>query len=881
MKRFLLSIIFIFSLVTVVDAAHIKGGFFTYKYLGPGTSDPINNIRYEVTLTVYMICSAQSNPGQLNNPINFSIFNGVTGQFLQNVSVPITNQYELRKNYDEPCLLNEPLGCYYYIVVYRLNSIELPRTSTGYLFSYQRCCRIGGIQNVSNSGAVGNTFVANIPGTGVFPGAETNNSPVFPVNDTAVVCRNSYFETSFQATDSDGDSLTYSFCDAYDGASQANPAPAQAANPPYSNIPYASPFTGSQPLGAGVSINPNTGVISGNAPDSPGTYVVCVCINEYKNGILIGTTRKELHIEISDCNPIDAQLNPSLITCDGFNVSFQNLGSNPPGAEFLWDFGDPASGINNTSTSSSPTHVFTDTGLYSVKLKISMSGGLCADSAIMIRGVYPGFFPGFIVTGNCFNNPFNFTDTTNTRYGVVNSWRWNFGDQATLADTSRIRNPQWTYPNAGPRTVTLIVTNSKGCVDTADVNINVLDKPPLSVAFRDTLICRTDRVQLNASGPDGVSYSWTPGAGIISGGNTGSPTVSPTTTTWYYIDINDNGCFNRDSVQVRVVAAVNLQARSDTTICQGDQVQLSAVSDGLSYSWSPTTGLSDPNIINPIATVNTTTTYTLIASVGTCRAQDQVTITTVPYPVAVAGPDLVACYNSTVQLNAQHDGSSFTWTPPNYLNNPNSLNPFATPPRTTTYVFSSFDNRGCPKPGRDTVVVTVLPRVRAFAGRDTSVVIGQPLQFNGSGGVTYTWSPSTGLSNPNIPNPIGTYTSANDTIRYKLTVADQAGCVDSAFMTVRIFQVKPTIFVPTAFTPNNDGLNDVVRPICVGIQKINYFSIYNRWGQLVFTTTEDRAGWDGRIKGRYQDSNVFVWMVSAVDYQGNKIFLKGTVTLIR
>jgi hypothetical protein len=76
-------------------------------------------------------------------------------------------------------------------------------------------------------------------------------------------------------------------------------------------------------------------------------------------------------------------------------------------------------------------------------------------------------------------------------------------------------------------------------------------------------------------------------------------------------------------------------------------------------------------------------------------------------------------------------------------------------------------------------------------------------------------------------------------------------------------------------------LNDVVRPICVGIKEIKFFSVYNRWGQLVFTTTIDRAGWDGRIDGRLQNSGVFVWMVSAVDYQGNKIFLKGTVALIR
>jgi gliding motility-associated-like protein len=108
-----------------------------------------------------------------------------------------------------------------------------------------------------------------------------------------------------------------------------------------------------------------------------------------------------------------------------------------------------------------------------------------------------------------------------------------------------------------------------------------------------------------------------------------------------------------------------------------------------------------------------------------------------------------------------------------------------------------------------------------------------------------------------------------------------AGCADSAYVIVRVYKVKPTIFVPTAFTPNGDGLNDTVYPVSVGIKKINYFSIYNRWGELVFTTTQDRHGWDGRIAGKLQSSAVFVWMVSAIDYLGAPIFLKGTVTLIR
>ena len=874
MKRFLLAITTFLLLSAPSQAAHIKGGFFTYEYLGPGSGI---NLRYKITLTIYMICNPTS--GQLSNPINFSIFNARTGAFIQDASVPITNQYNLSKVYDEPCITGNETGCYYTIVVHELSSIELPSSPDGYIVSYQRCCRIAGINNISSSGTVGNTFTTTIPGTTGGFGFETNSSPVFLVNDTAVVCRNSYFQYSFQASDINGDSLAYEFCDGFEGASQGSPSPVTAAPPPYFAVPYQSPYSGALPMGPGVTINSLTGIISGISPDVLGEFVVCVCVKEYRNGILIGTSRKELHIRVNDCSPLQAVLDPEFTTCDGFTINFSNLATtNPTGTEFLWTFGEPISGSADTSLLPTPSHTYIDTGIYTVKLRVTLPGGLCADSTTMRVRVFPGFFPGFVHTGSCFTNPYQFTDTTNTRYGVVNSWSWNFGDLATLADTSRNQNPQWTYPGPGTRDVRLIVTNSKGCVDTAIVSVDVLDKPLITLAFNDTLICRNDAIQLNASGT-GI-FNWTPLVNIV-GANTATPTVTPVVTTWYYVTINDNGCINRDSVQVRVVNSVTLRAINDTTICQGDAIQLNAISDGLAFSWTPVVNLNNPNIINPTAITNSTTTYTVLATIGSCTATDQVVVTTVPYPVADAGAPQTICNNASAQLNGSHDGVTFNWSPVLYLDNPSILNPISSPPRTTTYVLTAFDTLGCPKPGRDTVIITLLPRVRAFAGRDTTVVVGQPLQFNGTGGLNYLWSPATGLSSTTIFNPIGVYNASIDTVRYKLIVTDIAGCADSAFVTVRVFKTNPYIFVPTAFTPNNDGRNDVIRPIAVGIQKINYFSVYNRWGQLVFTTTENRKGWDGRIGGRLQNSGVFVWMVSAVDYLGAPIFLKGTVALIR
>jgi gliding motility-associated-like protein len=124
------------------------------------------------------------------------------------------------------------------------------------------------------------------------------------------------------------------------------------------------------------------------------------------------------------------------------------------------------------------------------------------------------------------------------------------------------------------------------------------------------------------------------------------------------------------------------------------------------------------------------------------------------------------------------------------------------------------------------------------------------------------------------------YTGNFESIRYKV-VARIGFCEDSAYVNVRIFKTPPQIFVPTGFTPNNDSKNDVVRPIAVGMAKMEYFRIFNRWGEMVFSTTVPGEGWDGKIKGKEQSSGVYVWMVKGQDYLGKAFFAKGTVTLIR
>lgn len=869
--RKLFFVLFLSLNALVAFSKHITGGEMYYTLTGQSG----NNYTYHVVLRLYRDCNAPPDAAPLDDAAPISIFDNATRTSVWS-SVVNRNRIEtLSLGSPSPCINNPPTVCYQ--IGYYEFDVTLPGTPQGYTITYQRCCRIAGINNLVSSDAVGATYVAQIPGTAVLPTAPANNSAHFIGADTVVVCAYNSFCYNFGATDLDNDSLVYRFCTAYTGGSPNVPAP----NPPvppnstgaYAAVPYYSPFNENAPLGKDVRLDPATGMMCGIAPD-PGIYVVTVCVDEYRNGKLIATQRKDLQIKIGNCSSTKPALDPAYITCNGYDLTFFNQNNNPLINTYLWSFGD-----SDTSTSASPLHTYADTGTYAIKLVVN-KGQPCSDSSTALAKVYPGFFPGFTWNLGCVNKPTQFIDTSRTAYGFINSWSWNFGDASTNADTSRLQNPSYSYPKTGTNTITFIVTSNKGCIDTVTQDVTILDKPPLSVYPKDTLICNGDAVQLNAFGTG--TFNWSPGTNILNA-NTPNPTVNPTSTTNYMVTLNYNGCIAMDTSRVRVVDFVSLQTQPDTVICSTDSVQLRILSNGLRFSWTPAADFNNATFKNPTALpVNNPSIYQVTATIGSCNTTGNITVSLVPYPGSDAGNDTIICYNSSAQLRASIIGNAFTWTPASSLDNPNSLNPIAKPKTTTTYILSVTDNLGCPKPKLDTVVVTVLPKINAFAGKDTSVVVGQPLQLSASGGTAYFWVPSTALNKNNVANPVGIYNGSFDSIRYKVLISNAAGCYDSAYITVRVFRTNPQIFVPTAFTPNGDGLNDYVRPIAVGISQMDYFRIYNRWGQLVFSSSDlESKGWDGKIGGQEQATGVFVWMVKGTDFTGKVVIAKGTVTLIR
>lgn len=168
---------------------------------------------------------------------------------------------------------------------------------------------------------------------------------------------------------------------------------------------------------------------------------------------------------------------------------------------------------------------------------------------------------------------------------------------------------------------------------------------------------------------------------------------------------------------------------------------------------------------------------------------------------------------------------------------------------------------------------------KSFAGRDTVVAKDQPIYLNAGGGpnVTYTWTPSDGLSDPGIENPIATLDRDQGYSLYSIT---DKGCDSRSKIFIKRYK-GPDIYIPNAFTPNGDGKNDELKVVPIGIRSFLYLAVYNRFGQQLYHSTDQSKGWNGIHSGKKQDAGTYVAVSKAIDYKGNVLMRKETVILLR
>jgi gliding motility-associated-like protein len=431
--------------------------------------------------------------------------------------------------------------------------------------------------------------------------------------------------------------------------------------------------------------------------------------------------------------------------------------------------------------------------------------------------------------------------------------------------------------------------DNSGCTDSIPVAL-VQAFPDLSLTATPTpASCSATpdgKIDVTASGGNGT-YSYSiDGINYL---NTHLLTVPEGT---YDVFVKDgNGCqASIPSIVVIKINSVVVDAGPDShQFCEGASYTLPATSNATTVTWTPATALSNASTLNPVANPSSDIKYYITATTGTCSRTDSIQLFVLKAPVANAGNDIDICYGISARLNGS-GGTSFQWSSdPTFVSSTTIADPIVRPGVTTSYFLQVTDDNGCVSLQPDEVKVLVTPTVKIFAGRDTIIGINQPLQLhaidvNNSGVTKWEWSSTAFLDNPFIADPVAQFPTPVSTFPYEyvytVTGTTPAGCQSFAEVRIKVYQ-GPDIYVPTAFTPNRDGRNDVLMPVPVGIKELHFFRVYNRWGQPIFQTKVSSAGWDGTFGGHEQATGVYVWIAEGIDFAGKTISKKGTVTLIR
>ncbi len=351
----------------------------------------------------------------------------------------------------------------------------------------------------------------------------------------------------------------------------------------------------------------------------------------------------------------------------------------------------------------------------------------------------------------------------------------------------------------------------------------------------------------------------------------------------YTVTIRDSkGCLTTAPATVGLTNDLTYTPQTPHTICEGLSAQLHLVSNAIEYTWTPSTGLSSTTIPDPVASPTATTPYTVTATLGLCSVTDIVVVNVNPAPIPDAGPPGFICYGQTYTLQGS-GGVNYTWTPSTYLDNPAIAAPTSAALKTITYTLSEVtDAIGCKSLVTDQVVVDVTPPIKVTTFPfDTVAYTGDQFRIRATSIATnYTWSPAFNLSNAGIADPVLTVGPIGSDQVYQVTAYTAAGCKGEGYVRVKVYK-GPDVYMSTAFTPNNDGKNDRFTPFPVGMSSIKYFRVFNRWGQLVFSSTKLSDGWDGKSGGIEQPGGVYVWTVEGLTKDNKVINKKGTVTLIR
>ncbi|MCF8237032.1 MAG: gliding motility-associated C-terminal domain-containing protein [Saprospiraceae bacterium] len=695
MLRALLLGAFILLTSVSVHATHIVGGSLHYNCLG--------NDKYEVILTVYTDCLLGQAP--YDDPAWIAVFDGdgiPVDTFLMHLGTKI-DTIELT----DPCFLALPDICVR-VTQYK-EVITLPFNPGGYYITYQRCCRNATIQNIIDPLKTGATYFSFI---GEQAQLECNSAPAFKKWPPIFVCANEPLVVDNGAIDPDGDSLVYELFTPYTGGVYiTNPQPKPPFPPPYEEVTWKTPpydlsnLTNGLPGGIPLTINPKTGVMTGK-PNTIGQFVVGVRINEYRNGVLIGQRFRDFQYNVVPCIITKAIIElADTVQCDDYQVAFGNTSTNAN--SYFWDFGDPTT-TTDTSSSFEPFYTYPDsTGFYTVML-IAKAGDFCSDTTFQTiflqkNSIDPGME---VLVPLCEDSLVVwFNDTSTDSISPIVKWNWTITpDNNPIIQFSNEQN-QWTFPSTTSAIVNLKVESANGCkatlIDT--FQLNILEVPDL---ISDTLnLCYLETTFLNPNFDPNLFYTWSPPDGILGSLTEPNPEIQVTKTTNYTVAVTDSTglCIVEKTANLMAIGllpeislVVEIPSCTDSIVLA---TTLDSIPPDITICWTVTkpNGVVD-TVANSIKLVLKESALLYICATiktDSCESTlcDTVQVNLIPRPNLK--DTLQICQGDSVNL---HPGAIpylvYSWTPVTGLDDPTSPNPKASPEVTTLYTLLLTDTIG-------------------------------------------------------------------------------------------------------------------------------------------------------------------------------------------
>lgn len=541
----LLSFFAAFFFSSVLQAGQFVGGELSYKVLNNTGSI----VEYEISFNMYRNCKSYA---ELNAP-KLTFLNTITAG-------PVTNVYDLvltrlSSNFlayaNLPaCVMNAPEDCYELIVFKGI--ISLPVSEKGYSVHYTECCRDNpanytteswntGAETVGGAPEFGPafTYVATIPPSI----AGVNNSPVIVTDSIVGACVGLPLNYKFQFTDSDGDSLVYRFGNAF-GKSNSTDLVLRQLN-------SADGFTSLSPMAGNpeILIDPMTGILSG-IPDREGKFLVVLAVHEYRGGILINIHRKEIQINVYNCNP---KLSSPPINCNDGLVSFLTH-TNSTSLKYLWDFG-VAGTTTDTSTRIYPFYTYPSAGSYLVKLILTNRNG-CRDSVTTVASVYPGLKVDFNWNEPiCNGTPMKLNSNVEVPLGYVTSYEWRYISGRGNVIFSNSADPVFQYAGSNERESTyslqLSIVTDKGCAGTV-IKVPTVYPVPVVNAGPDTTLAFGITYRMPVTENPEYRYLWSPAIGLDNP-TIANPLLTGTQDQTYRLQVSSrNGyCVSEDRVTVK------------------------------------------------------------------------------------------------------------------------------------------------------------------------------------------------------------------------------------------------------------------------------------------------------------------------------------------